>query len=370
MNRPVDISQEGDFYVPAFEVRIGGRTLDPTVVKDIISLEYSDDLEAIDQVSLTVNNWDAERRGFKYSDDDIFLPKAEIEVDIGYLPSDLVRVITGHITDTQVSFPASGQSVLTLRALNKLDDLRNEQRSRVFENMTDSAIARQVIGGMGIEVRTDPAAEGREEEHGFVFQYNQYDLFFLKDRARRIGYELVVEETEGGAPRVYFGPSDSIATRPEHQITYGRTLIDFQPQLSTAKQVGSVRVNAWDRTNKRPISAEARRSDLRTRNVGEGGQQGAIDADLGDRVEVIADHPVRSQREAQLLADETMEKIAKQTVTGSGSVVGLPKLRAGGIVVLDGLGTRFSGRYFVTKTTHSIGGSGYTTKFDCRLEDV
>src|SRR3546814_17736169 len=97
---------------------------------------------------------------------------------------------------------------------------------------------------------TDPAAEAGGEEQEFVFQHNQYDLLFLKDRARRIGYELVVEETPDGNPRLYFGPSDSIRERPEYQLTYGRTLIDFQPQLSTAKQVGSVRVQAWDRRNK------------------------------------------------------------------------------------------------------------------------
>src|SRR3546814_4621190 len=87
---------------------------------------------------MTINNWNAETRSFKYSDADLFLPKAETEIDIGYLPADLHRVITGHITDMQVSFPAAGQSVLTVSGLNKLDELRNEQRSQVFENMTRS----------------------------------------------------------------------------------------------------------------------------------------------------------------------------------------------------------------------------------------
>lgn len=370
MNQAVDISREGDFYVPAFEVRIRGRRLNRTVINDVLSLEYTDDLKAIDRFSMTINNWDADRRGFKYSDDDLFLPKAEIEIDIGYLPADLHRVITGQITDMQVSFPATGQSVLTVSGLNKLDELRNEQRSQVFENMTDSAIARQVVGPLDLPLRTDPAAEAREEQHEFVFQNNQYDLLFLKDRARRIGYELVVEESTGGDPQLYFGPSDSISQRPEYQLTYGRTLIDFSPQLSTARQVGTVRVQAWDRRNKRTITAEARRADLRTQGVGSSGQQSSIDASLSQRVEVIADHPVRSQREAELLAQETLEKTAKEMVKGSGTVVGLPKLRAGGVVVLDGLGTRFSGRYFVTKTVHSIGDGGYTTKFDCRLEEV
>jgi phage protein D len=55
---------------------------------------------------------------------------------------------------------------------------------------------------------------------------------------------------------------------------------------------------------------------------------------------------------------------------GTGSTVGLPDLRASSVVYLDGLGKRFSGRYFVTGTTHTIGDSGYTTQFECRREDI
>jgi phage protein D len=50
--------------------------------------------------------------------------------------------------------------------------------------------------------------------------------------------------------------------------------------------------------------------------------------------------------------------------------VGLPDLRAGSVVYIDGLGERFSGRYFVTSTTHAISDSGYTTQFECRREEV
>ena len=61
---------------------------------------------------------------------------------------------------------------------------------------------------------------------------------------------------------------------------------------------------------------------------------------------------------------------AKQMVKGSGSTVGLPELRAGTVLHIGGLDECFNGRYFVTGTTHTIGGSGYTTKFDCRLEEL
>ena len=45
-------------------------------------------------------------------------------------------------------------------------------------------------------------------------------------------------------------------------------------------------------------------------------------------------------------------------------------LRAGSVLELEGLGQRYSGRYFVTATTHSIGDDGYTTQFNCRREEV
>jgi phage protein D len=50
--------------------------------------------------------------------------------------------------------------------------------------------------------------------------------------------------------------------------------------------------------------------------------------------------------------------------------VGLPDLRAGSVVNIDGLGARFTGRYFVTSTTHAIGDGGYTTQFECRREEL
>ncbi|HEX6322440.1 MAG TPA: hypothetical protein VFZ36_01840, partial [Vicinamibacterales bacterium] len=59
----------------------------------------------------------------------------------------------------------------------------------------------------------------------------------------------------------------------------------------------------------------------------------------------------------------------KQLVEASGTTVGLPNLRAGQRVRIVGLGARFSGTYFVIKTTHTINNSGYVTKFTARREE-
>ena len=47
------------FYVPHFQVKVGGKNLDPMVVRDITQVTYKDKVGELDSVELTINNWDA-----------------------------------------------------------------------------------------------------------------------------------------------------------------------------------------------------------------------------------------------------------------------------------------------------------------------
>jgi hypothetical protein len=59
----------------------------------------------------------------------------------------------------------------------------------------------------------------------------------------------------------------------------------------------------------------------------------------------------------------------KAAIECSGTIVGFPGLRAGSMVTISGVGQRFSGAYFVTKTVHSIDSqSGYKTQFVASTE--
>ena len=70
----------------------------------------------------------------------------------------------------------------------------------------------------------------------------------------------------------------------------------------------------------------------------------------------------------QGIAPNVLSDRLKQLVEATGTTVGLPDLRAGTKIRIRGLGARFSGRYFVTKTTHTLDASGYRTKFTARRE--
>jgi phage protein D len=77
---------------------------------------------------------------------------------------------------------------------------------------------------------------------------------------------------------------------------------------------------------------------------------------------------VHTKEEAKKIAVGILKDRQKEMVKASASCVGLPSLCAGSKVEIEGLGARFSGTYYVTATTHTLGDSGYTTRFDARRE--
>ncbi|HYH84237.1 MAG TPA: hypothetical protein VEX60_02075 [Pyrinomonadaceae bacterium] len=372
----IPIYQGQEFYVPAFEVKLRGRLLDKDVVRDIVQVSYKDSLQEVDSFEITINNWDAEKRSFKYIDDTIFDPGKEIELWMGYFGKDKLRLmIKGEITSLRPNFPATGQPTLAISGLNLIHRMRTKQESHTYVRQTDSSIAQEVgkrlKEKLGVTVETNPLE--KEERYDYVLQDNKYDIIFLMERARRVGYDIFVKESSendtAGESKLYFGKSDGVK-RVTYQLSFGKSLVEFQPELSTAMQVGKVTVFGWDNKKKERIKYTATRKELRTKGVGSKGRQGAVEQSFGDREEIIADRPVNSLNEAKKLAVETLEQIAKEMLKGRGTVVGLPDLRAGGVVMIDGMGDRFSGRYFLTGTTHSITDAGYTTQFECRREEL
>ncbi len=368
--------KDQDFYVPSFDVTIEGKNIKPDVIRDILSVSYRDSLTEIDSFEITINNWDAEQRSFKYSNGHQFDPGSRIELRMGYLGQKsskgrLKKMLTGEITSLRPSFPAQGQPTLVISGLNLLHKLRDRQVSRSYVGKTDNQIADEIKNRLKIKIDMDKDDKALNEKYAYLFQDNMYDIVFLMTRAHRIGYEVFVAEesskSDGRPGKLVYKPSTDVSIKI-FDLIYGLTLIEFSPELTTANQVGKVTVKGCDAVRKEPISVTVTRKKLKTGGVKIGKEKKLEDA-IANREEVITNRPVNSKAEAEQLAKHILQRIAKDMVKGSGSVVGLPDLRTGCMLRLSGMGDRFDGHYFVTGTTHTIGDGGYTTRFECRLEE-
>jgi len=385
-----------DLRVPAFDVKIKGKDLPAVSARDILSVRYSDSVDKIDTFELTVNNWDAAKRDFKYTGparsadkpSTQFDPGSAIELWMGYFkptapehrdpakPDPLRLMLAGVITSIAPSFPAAGQPTLKVSGQNVLRQLQVKQQTRTFKGMTDSKIAMEVgekggwkIGGLDVKVRTKPDVV--EPVIDQVLQNNQYDIVFLLQRAHVIGYDVVLRQ-EGKDSNtklyVYFGPSKA-EPRQKYLLEWGRSLISFDPTLTTTRQVKKVTVRYWDGVKKKPGTVTVDRKKLPTKSLRNDEVLKRMEAGFAENEDIICDRPFRDEQAARAYATSVLSDVAKGFVTGKGSTFGTPDLRAGCMVEITGLGAIFTGHYFVTSTTHTIGAGGYVTEFECRLEE-
>lgn len=385
---PRPIYENQDFYAPRFEIKLRGQNLGRAVIRDVLDVSYSDDLEKLDSFEFTLHDWDPVQRVPKYSSpydesgnlrtledgDPVpnFDPGANVELRMGYYgPEEPPLIMTGRVVSLSPRFPSSGSPTLRVRALNLLYTLQRRQEVAPFENKKDSEIAEAIGRELGIEVEIPPGQKEQEQTHEYVMVNNEYPIIFLTGRARRLGYDLFIrlpEDDSDGNPRLFFGRTPSSQT--VYEMTWGESLIQFSPTVKTKGQVAKVVVRGWNPRasgDDRVIVGEATIQDLDP-ELPDPQLLQSIDSALAQTHEVVVDDPIESEEEANQKALGILQDKWKALVTGRGKTVGLPELRAGRTVVIRGLGARYTGRYLVTETTHRIGSGGYTTDFTARLE--
>ena len=156
-------------------------------------------------------------------------------------------MLYGEITTLEPDFPGSGAPTLKVRGLNMLHRLRDKQRSDAYNKKRDSDIAKKIAKRIKIEIEVSKNYAANEEPVEFIFQNNKYDIVFLMERAKSIGYELYVDPDK---KKLVFKPSTQGSKT--YKLDWNRSLLNFRPTLTTANQVKEVKVTGWNPKKKKP----------------------------------------------------------------------------------------------------------------------
>jgi hypothetical protein len=345
---------------------------------------YQDSLDELDSCQITLNNWDADQRDFKYLDPNgaggRFKPGTGLELSVGYHDrGGLTPLLSGQIVSVAPDFPEQGQPTIEVRALNQLYRLDYREETEEFRKLTDTQIARRLLDlikqapaareapPLNLDLETRPTNSQVEQPHRYLLMRNEYPILFLLRRAHHNGYDLYIEESDSGPAKLHFHLPDSQG--PMYELRWGQSLVSFRPELSTKDPVDRVEVRASNVQDGEAIVGDATWGDLDAPGLKRVAELHGADAALRGSEVVIDDTTVESEREADQVAKDHLTELAKQLVTASGTTVGLPQVRAGRTGRFTRLGP-FSGLYRFTSTTHTIGEAGYTTRFDARMEDT
>jgi phage protein D/phage baseplate assembly protein gpV len=272
-----------------------------------------------------------------------------IEVRLGAREKETPETLfKGDVVSLEPVFGAGGCS-LTVNAYDRAHLLHRSRKVRAFQNQTATDIVKDVVEQNGLQFDGEPSGEPYE----FMQQDNETDWDFIWRLAERSGFEFVVEDT-----MAYF-------RKPGHggtvELEWPKTLSSFRPRMTAAQQVNTVSVFAHDPKTKQPIQAEVGEPE----QIAQIGIQRATVAGAFKEAKMhVATEPVKSSAEANTLAQALLDKLANGYVAAEGAGPGNPRIKAGVMVDVKGVGTSFSGIYRVATTTHVLrGGGSYVMQF-------
>jgi phage protein D len=337
------------------EVSVDGSPIPPEANVLIAEIEVDQDVETVGMFSFVMGAGALENEKYKWIDGGLFPFGSELKIRIGYGAS-LQTLMVGEITSFAPEYPDNGTVLFQVKGYERLYRLGFGRKTRSFRNMKDSDIAAQIAQ----DWKLTPQVEATAVTHDYVIQNNQTDREFLSERARRNGFELRVENKT-----LYFQKpkedAGKIAT-----LTYRENLVDFFPLLTTARQTGKVQVRGWNPKDKKEVLGEAGSGDEISTMGGQETGAKTVKKIAGDTVRAICGENVPTQEAAEEMARAYLNQSAFEFISGEGSCIGNVQIKAGSVVELKGLGSRFSGLYYVISCRHRFGTRGYTTYFTVR----
>jgi phage protein D len=339
---------------PSFDVLLNGQALSEVQQSYVLDLTIDITVDLPSMFSLTVAGSSDQKEETPWVDDDVFSVGRTFEARLGY-EDDLEALIKGEITGLEAEFPSDGRPKLTVRGFDRRHRLQRKTKTHAYLKMKDSAIADQIAANAGLK----PDIEDSRVVHDYVLQANQTDLEFLQDRARRIQYEVTIDDKTLRFRPVSNAKSDIVTLTKEDD------LLEFYPRLTSMQQVSKVTVQGWDPTQKAKIVAHAGKGDEQSRMGAEKSDTSQTPEAFGSQTRVITNEPVFTQAQADDLARSRFKNMSLSLITGDGLCLGRTDLKPGQVIKIDGVGKRFSGKYYLTSVTHRYAPQhGYHTRFE------
>jgi phage protein D len=355
-----------DFLAPTFEVALNGVRLAPEVAAAVTSVVVTHEPDSLDHFTLSVANEFPELPFTHGGNAGLFDEGNSVTIKLGYVDA-LEQVFDGEVTRVTPDFPEQETPTITIEGHSRLHWLRGATRTRTFQDVKDSDIASQIAGEAGLQADV----EATTTTHPYVMQVNQSDFDFLLERARRIRYTLLVQgktlvfrKPADGKPKTYtlIWGDPQRAFEPDQQTL---PLLRFRPTLDATAPAATVTVRGQDPSTREAIVGTGTGGDEDDQS-GTSGAQVAKKAFTRPNDAAVVDLPVVSQAEADEIAKALFNHRTLRLVTGTGACIGMPAVRAGIVMELDGLGPRFGGAYLVTRSTHRLDDTGYQTSFSVR----
>ncbi|NEU81413.1 VgrG-related protein [Nostoc sp. UIC 10630] len=355
-------------YLSEPKIQIDEQPASPELMKDLLQITIEESLHLPAMFTLVIHNSyiptsdRAENKAWRH--DQLF--KIGKKVKLGFTSSTTLDnnfqeevgefIIEGEITAMEVHFNEKSEADIIVRGYDISHRLHRGRYNRSFLNETDSGIVKKIIQEVGIKPGN---IEPTGEVHKYVFQENQTNMEFLRERAARIGFELFITEEKLN----FCKPKTQGALSLKWLVDINK----FSTRVTSAEQISSVEVRAWDYTQKKLISGTAKKEKQITET---GNKLGSTTSNAFSNLKspkmIVVDKPVASKKQADTMAQALCDELGGEFVYADAKAEGNPEIRPGRVISLEDMGDRYSGKYYVTETRHFFNQRVYETDFSVR----
>lgn len=321
-------------YAPRLSLEVGSETLpEYDYVSDVVvdtTVDGADHFSAI-----LTHPFDHEQVDFEE------LPWGEIDpteakpvtVELGYGES-LTTVFQGAVESMAVEFEPGDPPRGVVTGYGPLRDMMRGTNADSWEEPTIEdlvgAVAGDYLGSLEIQ-KADMQLERRfQRDH-------QSDYDFVRELADDYGFEFFADLGTG-----YFRPqpAGNPSEAPCATLYYGESLEYFRAERR-APDHGTLEVRYYDEAEEQEVVGSASNGD-------------------GSGTDVV-----RTQVDSEAEANAVAASLLQGTQTeGVAETFGVPSIRAGKVVEVEGVGEIFSGEHYVTEATHRFGDDGYTMSME------
>lgn len=376
----------GPVFAPECRIEIDGERIPAALRASMSAVTLDQGFDGADRVEMSIAN-----SNLRWLDNPMLRMDKDFVLSLGYSPQPLTQMFVGNIVAVSATFPQSGGPAMTVTAQDRRQKLKAGKKVRWFaipvpsvgnfplpdlataslvtlENLmlpiidpVGAAIA-VLIGG--IEMVSSIADPGSAQK--FIRkEANESDYDFLAKIARENGWDMYVEHSGSLGGHMLRFQSSLDHLEPDVTLKYGRDLVDFAPRITSVGQIVSVTGYVWVPQIRTVFNI----------TVGFDWDRMALTllvypgvVPLGKSAgENFIKDPLTPASAARRLISEIIPKLNRR-LTASGTAVGNPRIKPGGVIRIEGVGEQFGGLYRVTSVQHAFGNAGYQSRFELRKE--
>lgn len=283
---------------------------------------------------------DPSAEDFPVSNDGLFIPGRQIRVQAGY-HSDETTLFDGVIIKHNIKLRANGNAALLLECRDKAFKMTIGRKSRYFYEMKDSEVMEEIIGGYGLNANVSDT----QNQHQELVQFQVTDWDFVMVRAEINGLLCF---TDDGAVTI---SKPDLSAEPVTDLVYGATIVDLDAEIDARWQQKGINAVSWDAANQEALDMESVDPAVTLNGnltPGDLASVGSPESWMLHHGGQVKDHELQAWSDAYWMRTQ----LAK--VRGQVKFTGIPGIKPGVLVNLQGIGERFNGKAFVSGVRHVI----------------